>query len=199
MAEYEYNQYTMQTYFKKLCDSFYVAYKEIKRIKEMYEELEKTDPQQELEMVKRILKISALEEGEEFEGKYISHKYSEKELEERKAELVELKEQHEKDSKKLNEASEFWSELYEQNIKQIFSLLKKIHKKDFEVIVTSKEEILALMEFFSRNSLTRYRIISMDENCLKSFPSGEEMYIEFYAAYSSVDNARMEEVIQKYF
>ena len=78
-------------------------------------------------------------------------------------------------------------------------MLKKIYKKGFEVIVTSKEEILALMEFFSRNSLTKYRIINMDKNCLKSFPSGEEMYIDFYAAYSSVDTARMEEVIQKYF
>lgn len=199
MAKYEYNQYTMQTYFKKLCDSFYVAYKEMKRIKEMYEELEKTDPQSELEMVKRILKISALEEGEEFEGKYISHKYSEQELEERKAELAKLEEKHKEDSKKLNEASEFWSELYEQNTKQISSLLKKIHEKGFEVIVTSKEEIFALMEFFSRNSLTKYRIINCDANCLISFPSGEEMYRDFYAAYCSVDNSEMEEVVQKYF
>jgi len=199
MAEYEYNQYTMQTYFKKLCDSFYVAYKEIKRIKEMYEELEKTDPQLELEMVKRILKISALEEGEKFEGKYISHKYSMQELEERKTELAELKEQYEKDSKKLNEASEFWSELYEQNVEQISRLLKKIHKKGFQVIVTSKEEVFALMEFFSSNSVKKYRIINIDENCLKSFPTGEELYTEFYRAYCLEDTSRMEEVVQKYF
>lgn len=199
MIKYADNQYTMQTYFKSLCDSFYIAYKELERIGEEDERLAKIDPQKELEMVKELLKISELEEAEEFQGKYISQKYSRKELEEKKNELKKLNKQHENACEKLEGSSKFWTDLLVRNIEEISRVLKKMQKKGFSVIVTNKEEIIALMNFFSSNSVKEYRIINIKEECLMSFPSGDDMYNEFYNAYCLGDDSKMKEVYEKYF
>lgn len=197
MSNYTMNQYTLQSYFKSVCNSFYIAYEQVKRLEKLEEELESTCPDEELKMVKRCLKV--YESEEEWQQKYIMQKYSKEELEKRKEELEQAKNEYDEKCKELKRPKDFWAELLWKNIKDIEAILFKIIRNKFSVIVTSKEEIIALMAFFRDNSVGRYRIINKDEQCLKSFPTGKKMYEEFFSAYCLCDNEEMEKVIKKYF
>ena len=197
MSNYKMDQYTLQSYFKSLCNSFYIAYSQVKRLEKLEEELESTCPDEELKMVKRYIKV--YESEEEWQQKYIMQKYSKEELEKRKEELEQAKNEYDEKCKELKRPKDFWAELLWKNIKDIEAILFKIIRKKFSVIVTSKEEIIAFMAFFRDNSVGRYRIINTDEQYLKSFPTGEKMYEKFYAAYCLADDEEMEKVIHKYF
>lgn len=161
MSNYKMDQYTLQSYFKSVCNSFYIAYEQVKRLEKLEDELESTCPGEELELAKK-----------EYDEKY----------------------------KELQDPKWLWNELLWKTAgRSITILLKQIKEEDFSVIVTSKEEIIALMAFFRGISVEEYRIINTDEQCLKSFPTGEKMYEEFFSAYCLCDNEKMEKVIKKYF
>ena len=49
----------LQSYFKSLCDSFYIAYKQVKRLEKQQDELEETEPCSELEIVNKLLEMIA--------------------------------------------------------------------------------------------------------------------------------------------
>ena len=198
MSNYNMDQYTLQSYFKSVCNSFYIVYKQVRRLEKLEEELESTCPDEELKMVKRCLKVYELEE--EWQQKYIMQKYSKEELEKRKEELELAKKEYDEKCKELQDPKWLWNELLWKTAgRSITILLKQIKEEDFSVIVTSKEEIIALMAFFRGVSVEEYRIINTDEQCLKSFPTGEKMYEEFLSAYCLCDNKEMEKVIKKYF
>lgn len=197
MSKYTMDQYTMQSYFKSLCNSFYIAYIQLKRLEKLEEELKSSCPNEELEMVERCLKVYELEEWQQ---KYITQKYSKEELEKRKEELELAKKEYDEKCKELQEAEWLGDELLWEKIgKNITFVLKQIKEKNFSIIVTSKEEIIALMAFFMIHDLRIYQIINIDERYLKSFPTGEKMYEDFYAAYCLVDDDEMKKVIKKYF
>lgn len=197
MSNYTMDQYTLQSYFKSLCNSFYIAYIQVKRLEEKEEELEGSCPYEELEFVEKLLKISV---PEGLEQKYMAPKYSKEELEKRKEELEQAKKEYDEKYKELNWAIRFWNAfLWGKEGKNIAFLLEEIKKRYFSVIVTSKEEVIALMAFFREHSIEEYRIINTDEQYLKSFPTGEKMYEEFLAAYRSENDDEMNKVIKKYF
>lgn len=197
MSQFTMEQEVLQSYFESVCNSFYIAYKQVRRLEKLEEELESTCPDEELKMVKRCLKV--YESEEEWQQKYIMQKYSKEELEKRKEELEQAKNEYDEKCKKLQGLRDFWAELFWKNVKDIEAILFKIIRNKFSIIITSKEEIIALMAFFRDNSVGRYRIINTDEQCLKSFPTGEKMYGEFLSAYRSENADEMEKVIKKYF
>lgn len=197
MSRYTMDQYTLQGYFKSLCNSFYIAYEQVKRLEKLEEELESTCPEEELELVRNLLEISV---PEELEQKYMASKYSKEELEKRKEELELAKDEYDEKCKELEEPRTFWSELlWKKGSKSIALVLKQIKKENFSVIVTSKEEIIALMAFFKNYSVEEYGIINTEEQYLKSFPSDKKMYEDFFAAYCLADEDEMKKVIKKYF
>lgn len=197
MSNYTIDQYTLQSYFESLCNSFYIAYSQVKRLEKLDEELESTCLDEELKMVKSCLQVY---KSEEWQQKYIMQKYSKEELEKRKEELEQAKKKYDEKCKELKGLRDFcWDELFWKNVKDIEAILFKIIRNKFSIIITSKEEIIALMAFFGDNSVGRYRIINTDEQCLKSFPTGEKMYEDFYAAYCLEDDEEMKKVIQRYF
>ena len=197
MSNYTMDQYTLQSYFKSLCDSFYIAYSQVKRLEKEMDELDSTCPDEELKTVKSCLKVYELEEWQQ---KYIVQKYSKEELEKRKEELELAEKEYEGKCKELEWPYRFWNNsLWEGGAKNILRLLGTIRDDDFSVIVTSKEEVIALMAFFRERSVKEYRIINTDEEYLKSFPTGEKMYEDFFAAYCLADEDEMEKVIKKYF
>ena len=198
MSKYKMDQCTLQSYFKSICNSFYIAYIQVKRLEKLEDELESICPEKELELVKNLLEISV---PEELQQKYMASKYSKEELlEKRKEELELAKKEYDEKCKELQEPKWLWNELLWKTAgRSIALVLKQIKEEDFSVIVTSKEEIIALMAFFRGKSVKEYRIINTDEQYLKSFPTGEKMYEEFYAAYCLEDDKEMEKVIHKYF
>lgn len=197
MSNYMMEQYTLQSYFKSLCNSFYIAYKQVKRLKKLEEELESTCPYEELKLVENLLEISV---PEELEQKYMASKYSKEELEKKKEELELAKKEYDEKCKELEEPKRFWGELlWKKGMSSIASVLKQIDEVNFSVIVTNKEEIIALMAFFREYSVKEYRIINTDEQYLKSFPTGRKMYEEFFATYCLEDDYGMKKVIRKYF
>lgn len=197
MSNYTMNQDTLQSYFKSLCNSFYIAYEQVKQLEKLAEELESTCPDEELEIVERCLKVYELEEWQQ---KYIMQKYSKEELEKQKERLEMAKKEYDEKCEELERPYRFWNNsLWERGAKNISGLLGTMKENGFSIIVTNREEIIALMAFFRERSVKEYRIINTDEQYLKSFPTGEKMYEEFYAAYCLEDDKEMEKVIHKYF
>lgn len=194
MSSYTMEQEVLQSYFKSLCNSFYIAYEQVKRLEKEMDELDITYSDEELEMVKSCLKVHELEEWQQ---KYIVQKYSKEELEKRKEELEQAKKEYDGKCKELERQYMFWNNLGEA--KNILRLLGTIKDYNFSIIVTNREEIIALMAFFRERSVREYRIINTDEEYLKSFPTGEKMYEDFFNAYYLADDDEMKKVIKKYF
>ena len=196
MSKCTMDEYTLQSYFKSLCNSCYIAYKQLVRLEEEMDELNSTCPDEELEMVKSCLQVY---KSEEWQQKYIMQKYSKEELEKRKEELELAEKEYDEKCEKLDRPKQIWSNLFWKNVKNIAEILAIIKENYFSIIVTSKEEVIALMAFFKDHDLSNYRIINTDEQYLRSFPTGEKMYEDFYAAYCLNDDDEMKKVIQRYF
>lgn len=197
MSKFIMEQEVLQSYFKSLCNSFYIAYSQVKRLEKEMDELDSTCPDEELKTVKSCLKVYELEEWQQ---KYIVQKYSKEELEKRKEELELAKKEYDGKFKELEWTYMFWNNsLWEGGVKNIFRLLGTIKDYNFSIIVTNREEIIALMAFFRERSVKKYRIINTDKEYLKSFPTGEKMYEDFFTAYCLADDDEMEKVIKKYF
>ena len=67
------NEYTMTKYFESLCNSFYIAYTQGKRLEKQSDELEETYPKKELEIVEKLIEIS---NSNELKEKYVEPKCS---------------------------------------------------------------------------------------------------------------------------
>ena len=91
-------QYTLQSYFKSLCNSFYIAYVEVKRLERELKEADSTVEEENLENVKEVLKI--MKDTESPIHKYINFKSTEPELEAEKVRLEQII--HQKDEKRKN-------------------------------------------------------------------------------------------------
>lgn len=197
MSNYTMDQYTLQSYFKSVCNSFYIVYENVKRLEKEMDELESTCPNEELKMVKSCLQVY---KSEEWQQKYIIQKYSKEELVKRNEELEVAKKKYEVRYKELYFASQFWREtLWWREKRNIDTILNEIRRSYFSVIVTRKEEIIALMAYFENHHIGRYGIINTNEQYIKSFPTGEKMYEEFLAAYRSKNDDEMNKVIVNYF
>lgn len=190
MSKYEMNQYNLQSYFKSLCNSFYIAYEQVKRLEKEQESLEKESPKKDLETAKGLLKI-----GDEIltPNKYVILKHS--------------REQLLKEKEKLEEMISFWSDNMWADYEAIKCALYTIKDNNFYIIVTTKEEIYALMRFYYEHTVEDYPVVNMEKEYREAFPTGEEVYEDFLKAYDfdywadakGVEDGAMKELYEKYF
>lgn len=194
MNEITMEQDALQSYFESLCNSFYIAYTQVKRLERERKELYNSTPSEsELDMVKSLLKMY---EDEEFKQMYLMEKYSKEELEARKRELELGLQKYEDESKKLEEPLRFWSDRMNKVADEIERTILSIKRREF--IITRKEEIFALMAFFRKHTVSEHQIVNTQAVYLQSFPTGE-MSEEFLEAYLAEDGEKMYNVIKKYF
>lgn len=190
------DQYKVQSYFKGVCENFCIVFKEVKRLENQKKELQELSPTEELKLVNKIMGM--LEQKESTE-KYITHKYSKEELEKEKQVLQEKQQECNDELKKCEIEAEFWNRRFAKVTEELEDLISAIRRKGLTVIVTSEEEIIALMYFYRDNSVKTYDIINIEEKNLIPFPDGKKMYEDFYSAYCLKDDEEMERNYNRYF
>lgn len=184
----------LQSYFESVCKSFYIAYAQVKRLEAKDEELDETNPKEELEVVNMLLDNSIPEDLRKEIGLC-----SDEVLEKKKKEYERLKEEYKQKSKELEGARRFWgNELWQKCAKQVESLISKVKEEEISIIVTSREEVVTLIAFFRYAKLVDNEIIDVSEEALSSFPQ-DDMSQDFLKAYLSKEDAEMKKVIKKYF
>ncbi len=159
MSDYKMSQYDLQSYFKSLCNSFYIAYEQVKRLGK------------ELNILRHV---------------YNEREYYNKEELEKNKERLEIEEQEYKvKSKELSKVYNIWTNRISKIYLEIMSTILIIKDNKFSIIITTKEEIYALMCFYSRwcQSVTEYPIVNMEEEFRQVFPTGEQVYEDFLYAY----------------
>lgn len=215
MSDYKMNQYDLQSYFKSLCNSFYIAYEQVKRLEKEEDDLAENYNENDLETVKGLLGIEAYIS---IPNKYITLAYSREELEKEKERLEAEQQEYERKSDELDNIHRFWAKtmwnthnVISNFIKSIIRYEKDNEEKDkdnkFSVIVTTKQEVYALIAFYSNNSVEEYPIVNMKEEYRKIFPTGEQVYEDFLKAYDfdywadakGVEEGEMKELREKYF
>ena len=67
------DRYTLQSYFKSLCNSFYIAYAEVKRLEKECDETDSTSEVETLEAIEKVL--ATMKNTEDPAHKYIDFKY----------------------------------------------------------------------------------------------------------------------------
>lgn len=194
MEKFTLEREILQSYFESVCQSFYIAYTQVKRLEAKDKELKEKYPKEELEAVNLLLDNSIPESLRKEMGLW-----SDEKLEEKKKEYEQLEEEYKQKSKELERPMIFWdSQLWEKSDKQIESIILEMKKQEFSIIVTSKVHIVALMAHFKSERLQDNEIIDVSEEALSLFPQ-DEMSQEFLKAYLSKDDDEMEKVIEKYF
>lgn len=184
----------LQSYFENVCKSFFIAYRQVKRLETKDKELEEKYPKGELEVVNILLDNSIPESLRKEIGLC-----SDEELKEKKKEYERLEEEYKQNSKDLQGQRIFWeNELWQKCAKQVEGIIWKMKDQEIPIIVTSKIQIVVLMVFFMGAKLVDNEIIDISEKNLFSFPK-DDMSQEFLKAYLSKDDDEMEKVIEKYF
>lgn len=186
-------QYTLQSYFKSLCNSFYIAYVEVKRLERELKEADSTVEEENLENVKEVLKI--MKDTESPIHKYINFKSTEPELEAEKVGLEQII--HQKDEKRKNMLEEkgTWSEWMWYSKDKICTVLLQTEIEKQTIIVTSKEEIYALMFVYRSEGLIP--ILNTKEQYLESFPKSDKVCCDFLEIYLSKNEKRMKEFCEE--
>lgn len=196
MGTYSTKEEVYQSYFRNMCKVFSIAYEEVKRLEKEQQKNSENSPKDELKMIKEILKLDL---SEEIRNKYLNKKYTEKQLKKEKDRLQRSKDEYDKKNNEINEVLKYWSDVLWDRAADIVKLIKKMEDENVLITVTRREEIIALMAYFREYSVEEYRIINLDEEILKQFPTDEKMCQEFYEAYSIANADQMKQVVQKYF
>lgn len=195
-------QYELQSYFKSLCNSFYIAYQQEKRLEKERDEINLEDKTEDLEMIGYLLDCNI---EENVQNRYISTKYSQEELQREKERLEALQEEYEREYNKWNDKIYEWQYRKRRAASDIERIVGEIAEKKYTVIVTSEAEIYALMYFYASNNVEKYPIINVEEQYMKLFPKGNAVYIDFLTAYhydltTCINNgSKMKEVYHYYF
>lgn len=194
MEKFTLGREILQGYFESVCKSFFIAYRQVKRLEAKDEELEEKYPKGELEVVNILLDNSIPESLRKEIGLC-----SDEKLEEKKKEYERLEEEYKQKSKALEGARRFWgNELWQRCAKQVERVISEMKEQEISIIVTSKVQIVVFIAFFRNATLEDNEIIDVSEKALSSFPT-DEMSQEFLKAYLSKDDAEMKKVIKKYF
>ncbi|MCI8361718.1 MAG: hypothetical protein HFJ41_00915 [Clostridia bacterium] len=197
MSDYKMNPYDLQSYFKSLCNSFYIAYEQVKRLEKEEDDLRESYNEEDLEMVNNLLKISV---ADSTQNKYIIYKNSREELEEEK-ERLQVEEQK---IEELGKIRGYWANHMWQDFEAIKSVIYTIKDNGFSIIVTTKAEIYALIRFYYSCDVKNYPIINIEEEYREVFPNGEELYDDFIFAYEEAIKENgipdtMSSLYEKYF
>ncbi len=180
MSDYKINQYDLQSYFKSLCNSFYIAYEQVKRLEKEEDDLIESYNEEDLEMINNLLEISV---ADSTQNKYITYKYSREELEKEKERLQVEEQESDRKIEELGKICGYWSNHMRQDFEAIKSVIYTIKDNGFSIIVTTKAEIYALIRFYYSCGVKNYPIINMEEEYREVFPNGEELYDDFIFAY----------------
>lgn len=197
------NEYKLQSYFKSLCNSFTIAYYQIKRLEKEEDTLETTySTYEELRIVENLLQILELSKdlsnAEQIREQYVPQICSEEELKKKKEKLEETKAWYQEQEKQLKYEMRFWSMEMERLKDRIREILIRMKAQQFSIIITSQKEIITLMGIYQNSLLSEYRVINTQEKYLSTFPTGE-MCEAFFRAYELEDEEGMKDVVQKYF
>lgn len=191
------NGYTLQSYFKSLCNSFYIAYAEVKRLERELEEVDSTVEEENLKKVKEVL--TAMKDTESPIHKYISFKHTEAELEAEleaeKAELEQIIDQKDKKRKNMLGEKKAWAEWMWYSKDEIFRVLLQIEREKQTIIVTSKEEVYALM--FAYRSEGLIPILNTKEQYLEPFPNSDKVCCDFLKIYLSENEEKMKKFCEE--
>lgn len=184
---------TLQSYFKSLCNSFYIAYAEVKRLERELEEVDSTVEEENLEKVKEVL--TAMKDTESPIHKYISFKHTEEELEAEKAKLEQIIHQRDEKSETIGEEKKAWAEWMWYSKDEIFRVLLQIEREKQTIIVTSKEEVYALMFVYRSEGLIT--ILNTEEQYLEPFPKSDKVCCDFLKVYLSKNEEKMKEFCEE--
>lgn len=202
MSDYKMSQYDLQSYFKSLCNSFYIAYEQVKRLEKEEDALANNYNEEDLEMVKNLLEISV---ADSTQNKYITYKYSREELEKEKERLEAEEKEYEMKIEELETVLSEWAANMRKVSKEIAATIYQIKNNKFSIIVTTKAEVYAIMRFYStwNYSVKEYPIVNMAEEYKQVFLTGEKVYKDFLYAYEedmkSDSNVFMSRIFDKYF
>lgn len=180
MSDYKMTGYEIQSYFKSLCNSFYIAYDQVKRLEKEKKELNDNYDETDLETVKSLIEM---ESRVTIPNKYVTLKYSRSELLKEKALLEAKAQEYERKYKELDDTCSFWSDNMWQDYEAVKSTLYTIERNNFSIIVTTKEEIYALMRFYYEHTVEDYAVVNIEKEYREAFPTGEELYDDFMLAY----------------
>ena len=187
------DRYTLQSYFKSLCNSFYIAYAEVKRLEKECDETDSTSEVETLEAIEKVL--ATMKNTEDPAHKYIDFKYTETELETEKARLDEIVLQKDQESKSLGKEIGVWNEWLWNLKNTIFKVLLQISRNNQKIIVTSKEEVYALMFVYRSEGLIN--VLNTEEQYLTSFPKGDKVCSSFLEFYLSDSKKEMKKFCEK--
>lgn len=98
--------------------------------------------------------------------------------------------------KKLVDEAVFWAERFQVQLSEIDCIVKEAAFNHYKFIVTTEEEVYALLSYFAQNKV--FDIVNVDDNVRDSFPQSE-MSKEFFKAYVLADEDGLKKVIEKYF
>ena len=188
--------YTIQSYFKTLCDVYYIAYENKNRILKRDEELKAFDRKTELTVIE---KLKQLELTEVIKKKYFSEDFSKTELEVIQEQLRKEQEYYMKEKEKINKEFSYWKEQMAGTEKQLIETIKKVVERGYYLIITSKKQIIPLISLFYKNEIKGIRFINLEEELLRLYPVGDVLCEEFFKAYSSEDYEIIIELYRKYF
>lgn len=186
-------QDTLQSYFKSLCNSFYIAYAEVKRLERELEEVDSTSDQESLECVKKVLEV--VKDKDNLAHKWMNFKSTEPELEAEKAELEQIIDQKDLKSKNMNEENAFWSEWMWHLENEIWRVLLQIERMEKTIIVTSKEEVYALMFVYRSEGLIP--ILNTKEQYLEPFPKSDKVCCDFLKIYLTENEEKMKKFCEE--
>lgn len=183
MKDYQASQYDLQSYFKSLCNTFYLAYLQVKRLEKEDEKLACKCKLEEIGTIECLLDMQA--SSRDIQNKYFTSKYSTEELEKEKEKLEREEAKYEEQQGKLEKEKRLWAERMWQEEERIERIVTQINDRGYSIIVTRKEEVYALILVYGKRSAKECPIINIDEQYKEYFPSGEKLYEDFLVAYES--------------
>lgn len=183
------NKYKLQSYFKSLCNSFYIAYEEVKRLEEKLEEVDSTAEEETLKKVKEVL--TAMGDTKSPIHNYINFKYTESEMVSEKARLEEVIHQKDEKSETIQEEKKNWARWMWNLKEEIYRVLLQIRREGQTIIVTSKQEVYALMFVYRSEGLIK--VLNIEEQYLISYPKNDKICCDFLEIYLSENKERIKE------
>lgn len=182
------NNYALQSYFKSLCKTYYLALAELNRIGEELDELYNATPTDELEEIQSLLNLKLTEEKAK---KYLTFNFSKEKLKIEEERLSEEIKRYEQEKKRKDKLFDMWKDRMYYVKTETLDVVYFLEG----IIVTTKEEIMVILYLFVENKeIRRHKLINTDEQYLQSFPT-DEMSQRFLKAYLADD---MDDIIRIY-
>ncbi len=180
--------YTLQSYFKSLCNSFYIAYAEKKRLEEKLKEADLTNEKKTLKEVEKVLEI--MKDSESTAHRYICFECTEQELKKEKEKFEETILKKSNRFFEMESERREWAERLGILESMLWKDLVKISRSYQKIIVTSKKEVYAIMYVYAKEA-TVLRVLNIEEQYLIDFPKDDKLCSSFLTIYLDGDKEKM--------